>query len=100
MNEWLTLAGQASVRKRAFKYALVVGGILIAINHGAALWRGEWAVGRLVQMLLTVCVPYAVSTLSSVSAMREARGSVSREHTSAFSQGGCLPQGGNKEGAP
>lgn len=101
MNDWLRLAGQASVRKRALKYALVVGGLLIAINHGEAIWRGEWGVGRLVQMLLTVCVPYTVSTLSSVSAIREQQGRGACGSASARStKGGCLPRGGNNEGAP
>ena len=51
-------------------YAIVVGAILIAINHGDALLAGQLDGGRLFRMALTVLVPYAVSTLSSVEAMR------------------------------
>ena len=71
MNESLRLALESSVVKRAFKYAVVVGLILIAINHGDAILRGDLTSGRLFKMALTVVVPYVVSTLSSVGALRE-----------------------------
>jgi hypothetical protein len=48
-----------------------VGPILIAINHGPAILRGDVSVQRVLQMLLTVFVPYAVSTYSSVGALHE-----------------------------
>ncbi len=73
MKEWFQLAFQPSVAKRALKYALVVGLILIAINHGGAILSGKVTRGGLIQMLLTVMVPYVVSTLSSIGAMLEAR---------------------------
>ena len=57
--------------KRALKYAVVVGAILITINHGDAILRGDLPAARLFRMGLTVLVPYVVSTLSSVGAMRE-----------------------------
>jgi len=59
-----------TVVRRGLGYAVVVGTILIAINHGDALLRGEVTAGRLWRMGLTVVVPYVVSTLSSVGAMR------------------------------
>jgi phosphotransacetylase len=71
MKELLRLALQPSVVKRALKYAVVVGAVLIAINHADALIKGEITPGRLCKMALTVVVPYVVSTLSSVGAMRE-----------------------------
>ncbi len=52
-------------------YAVVVGAILIAINHGAAIRDGDVAMDRLIQMGLTALVPYLVSTFSSVGAMRQ-----------------------------
>ena len=73
MKEWLQLAFQPSVVKRALKYAVIVGCILIAINHGDAVLRGQVTSGRLLKMLLTVTVPYVVSTLSSVGALLETR---------------------------
>lgn len=54
---------------RALRYAVVVGTLLIAINHGDAILRGDITPGRLLRMLLTALVPYAVSTLSSVEAL-------------------------------
>jgi hypothetical protein len=78
MKHWLAIAREPSVVKRALKYACIVGAILIAINHGDALVRGELGAGRLLKMALTVLVPYLVSTLSSVGALREARAAVPR----------------------
>ena len=60
-----------SVVRRALGFAVVVGAILIGINHGDALMRGELTGVRWLKMGLTVLVPYAVSTLSSVSAIRQ-----------------------------
>ena len=71
MAEWLRLATRPSVMRRALRYAIVVGAVLIAINHGDAILRGDMSIGRLLRMALTVTVPYAVSTASSVAALRE-----------------------------
>jgi len=51
-------------------YAVVVGAILIGINHGDAILRGDVSTTRLFKIALTVVVPYMVSTLSSVGAIR------------------------------
>lgn len=72
MKPTLALALQPSVVKRALKYAVMVGAILLAISHGDALLRGDLPTTRLFRMALTVLVPYVVSTLSSVGAMWEA----------------------------
>lgn len=53
-------------------YAVVVGAILVGINHGDALLAGEMTWGRWFKVGLTVWVPYCVSTLSSVGALRDA----------------------------
>jgi hypothetical protein len=73
MSEWLRLATRPSVRHRALGYALVVGTVLIVINHGDAIVRGDVSVARLLRMMLTVTVPYVVSTASAVGALRDAR---------------------------
>jgi len=70
MSEWLRLARDPSVVRRALKMAAVVGPILIAINHGDALLRGDVDGMRAFRIFLTVFVPYAVSTVSSVAALR------------------------------
>ena len=74
MREFLRLALQRAVVRRALTYAVVVGALLIAINHGDALLGGRVDASRLLKMGLTVLVPYCVSTLSSVGALRTAAG--------------------------
>jgi hypothetical protein len=74
MKDWLRLATQGSVVRRALKYAVVVGIILISINHLDAILKGEVGRGRAFKMALTVLVPYVVSTLSSVGALRQRDG--------------------------
>jgi hypothetical protein len=59
--------------RRASLYAIVVGAILITINHGDAILSGDVDAGRMTKMGLTMMVPYVVSTLSSVGAYREHR---------------------------
>lgn len=71
MTDWFRLAADRSIVRRALRYAIGVGTLLIVINHGNALFRRELSIGRLLRMALTVTVPYAVSTASSVSAIRE-----------------------------
>ncbi len=73
MSEWFQLALSQSVVRRALKYALIVGAILICINHGGTILRGELTATRVLQMALTALVPYCVSTLSSVEALRTVR---------------------------
>ncbi len=70
MNDVLGLAFSRAVVRRALGYAVVVGAILIGINHGDALLRGEFSSTRAFKMMFTVLVPYTVSTLSSVQAVR------------------------------
>jgi hypothetical protein len=73
MKQWLREAFEASVRKRALRVAAVVGSILLAINHGDAILHGDVALDRALRMILTMLVPYIVSTVSSVGAIRELR---------------------------
>ena len=68
MREWLAVASERGIVLRACKYAVVVGAILITINHGDALLAGDVDARRLLKIGLTVLVPYVVSTLSSVGA--------------------------------
>jgi hypothetical protein len=60
MQEWLSIAREPAVVRRAIRIAMVVGTLLIVINHGDALLHGS-------------LVPYSVSTVSSVSVLRELR---------------------------
>ena len=74
MGDWFRIARDPPVVRRALTYAVIVGAILVAINHGDAVLQGELSSGRLLKMGLTVTVPYLVSTFSSVGAIRERRG--------------------------
>ncbi len=71
MKEWLYFASRPRVVRRALKFAVVVGTILIVINHGPAIAARDLPAERWVRMVLTVLVPFVVSTSSSVCAMRE-----------------------------
>ena len=69
---FLTFALRPDVVRRALRIALVVGTLLVAINHGAALLSGQLDLTRLMQIGLTYLVPYGVSTYASVQALRGA----------------------------
>lgn len=68
----LEVACSRPVVVRALGYLVVVGGILVALNHGDAILAGDIDRVRAIKILLTPIVPYVVSTLSSVAAIREA----------------------------
>ncbi len=72
-TRWIRLAVQPGTVRRALVTALVVGAVLVAINHGDAMWRGEMTASRTLRALLSVAVPYVVSTVSSVSTRLELR---------------------------
>lgn len=66
------IARRRDVVVRATKTAIFVGAILILINHIDALVSGAIDPARLVKMLLTLLVPYSVSTYASVRAIQSA----------------------------
>jgi hypothetical protein len=66
---WAATATSRAVVARALAYAVGVGALLIAINHGDAILAGEIDGSRALRMALTVLVPYCVSTASSVGAV-------------------------------
>lgn len=73
IRDWMQIASRRPIVIRALKYAVVVGSILVVINHGNAILAGTLDSTRLMQMLLTVLVPYCVSTASSVGAVLDLR---------------------------
>jgi hypothetical protein len=77
LHEWLKSAAHPATMRRACTTSLVVGTLLIAINHGHAIIAGQMTQERVFQILLTVVVPYMVSTASSVST-RDELGQISR----------------------
>lgn len=74
LREWCALVGRRTVVLRGLKFAVVVGAILIAINHGDTLLRGELDSVSYAKMAMTVVVPYVVSVFSSVGAIIEQGG--------------------------
>ncbi len=68
---WLSLATHPSTVRRARQTALIVGTILLVINHGPAILAGQLTGERVFQILLTFLVPYTVSTISSVATRHE-----------------------------
>lgn len=71
MHDWLKMAMRRSIASRGVRVALLVGTALVVINQGDALYRGDWTFALMAKIVLTYCVPYAVSTYASVSALRE-----------------------------
>ena len=70
MKSWLQIAFEASVVRRAVKMMFVVGCVLALINHGDALIAGAMTATAWLKVALTFAVPYCVSTISSVQALR------------------------------
>jgi len=73
VKSFFSLCFTKSIVKRASITALIVGAILITINHGDALLKGQLDNGRLFKIVLTLFVPYVVSTVSSVSTVLSMR---------------------------
>jgi hypothetical protein len=73
VRDTLSLCFSRSVVRRAAYSALIVGSILILINHSDVLMRGELDPIRLFRIALNVVVPYVVSTVSSVITIHEFR---------------------------
>jgi hypothetical protein len=55
---------------RALKMASIVGIILAIINHGDHILLGTMTYNNWIEILFTFCVPFCVSTISSVLAIR------------------------------
>jgi len=73
MKAWLTVAWEASVRKRALKVALVVGTILAVVNHADVVLAGQATTTVWIKIALTFLVPYCVATFASVQSIRQQR---------------------------
>ncbi|MFT5580707.1 MAG: hypothetical protein ACI9WS_003475 [Paraglaciecola psychrophila] len=69
-SSFLSTALTGQVVQPALRIALLVGSVLVLINHGSALLAGQLDSARLLQIALTYCVPYCVSTYSAVRAIR------------------------------
>lgn len=71
---WLSMACSGGTPWTAFKTAIVVGTILVAINQGHWIYLGKWEHVPWYSIVLTYCVPYCVNTHGAVvGKMRQAR---------------------------
>jgi len=66
---FLTTALTREVVVSSLKVSLVVGTILVLINHDVAIFRFSLTGEKIYQITLTYLVPYCVSTYSSVKAI-------------------------------
>jgi hypothetical protein len=73
VSEWLACCVSKPVIRRAILSALIVGSILVMINHSDALLHGQFDRIRVFRIGLTVMVPYIVSTVSSASTIMSMR---------------------------
>jgi len=64
---WLALCVTKNIMRRALFTSIIVGTILVLINHGDALMAGQIDTIRIFRIILTYLVPYLVSATSSVS---------------------------------
>ncbi len=70
MREWLNTAARHDVAVRALKLAVVVGTILAVINHGDKVLALALSSADALKIGVTYFVPYCVSEISSVGALR------------------------------
>ncbi|TYB85188.1 nitrate/nitrite transporter NrtS [Oceaniovalibus sp. ACAM 378] len=70
-SELCKIALSPAVVRRAARVAVVVGLVLAALNHGGVIMQGNVDPATALKIMLTFCVPYSVSTYSSVLAVRE-----------------------------
>lgn len=70
-QSFLSIAMERPVRARAVRISLIVGSILVLINHWERLLGLDFDGTMLIKIVLTFLVPYCVSTYSAVQAVRE-----------------------------
>jgi class 3 adenylate cyclase len=73
LRAWARIAADPLILRRAVATSAIVGSVLTVINHGDELARGSVDPGLAWQVGLTFLVPFLVSTLSGVAAIRSQR---------------------------
>ena len=68
IEQYLSLAFAPSIVKRGLMFSVVVGSILVLINHGDRLNPEDLETIPIYKVSLTYLVPYIVSSLSSIQA--------------------------------
>ena len=64
------IATRSDVLLRAFKMASIVGIVLAIINHGDHILLGTMTFNNWIKIMITFFVPFCVSTISSVLAIK------------------------------
>jgi hypothetical protein len=64
------VATRSDVLLRAFKMASIVGIVLAIINHGDHILLGTMTFNNWIKIMITFFVPFCVSTISSVLAIK------------------------------
>ena len=77
---WLRGAAQPAVARRALLTSIVVGSVLVLINHAHALFGAGFAANDLLPITLTYAVPYVVACVSSIAAARRQARVLEAEH--------------------
>jgi hypothetical protein len=67
---WVQLATDRRILRRALLTSLVVGLLLTGINHGEELLRRGFDTSHTWPIVLTLLVPFTVTLISSISAVR------------------------------
>ncbi len=67
---WRCAVGYRPLLRRSLLTALVVGTVLVVINQGAPLLRGEFSAELAWKVVLTYCVPFSVSLWGALSNSR------------------------------
>ncbi|MEZ9464361.1 nitrate/nitrite transporter NrtS [Vibrio splendidus] len=70
---FIKTAGEPTILKRSLKVSIIVGTILMLINHGEKLLSSNIDATLIIKILMTYCVPFCVSTQASVSATLQSR---------------------------
>ena len=71
VRDIVNTARSPAIFQRSVKVALLVGTVLMFINHGDALLSGNLDQYSIIKILLTYLVPYLVSTQAGVAATLE-----------------------------
>ncbi|WP_159653089.1 nitrate/nitrite transporter NrtS [Vibrio atypicus] len=73
LAQFFKTAAEPAILKRSIKVSMIVGTILMFINHGDKLLGSGLDSTVIIKILMTYCVPFCVSTQASVSATLQAR---------------------------
>jgi len=70
MSEYLSIAFSREIYTTSIKVSLLVGTLLVLINHSTAVFNASLTTENMLQIVLTYLVPYCVSTYSAVKVLR------------------------------